>query len=55
MSRCRVCDVILSEDELRNKDYNTGAYLDTCYQCLDNLASDLEVFTTESDDTRSEF
>ena len=31
MSRCKACDKILSESELRRKDYNTDDYLDLCY------------------------
>ena len=33
MSRCKACDKILSESELKRKDYNTDDYLDLCYGC----------------------
>ena len=33
MSRCKACDVILSEYELKKKDANTGEYLDLCGEC----------------------
>tara|TARA_R110000823_G_scaffold215618_1_gene345214 strand:+ start:936 stop:1124 length:189 start_codon:yes stop_codon:yes gene_type:complete len=33
MSRCKACDVILSEYELKKKDTNTGGYLDLCGEC----------------------
>ena len=33
MSRCKACDKILSESELKRKDYNTGEHLDLCYGC----------------------
>jgi hypothetical protein len=33
VSRCKACDKILSESELRRKDYNTDDYLDLCYGC----------------------
>ena len=34
MSRCKACDKILSESELKRKDYNTGEHLDLCYNCM---------------------
>lgn len=32
MSRCKACDAILSEEEMRMKDEN-GDYYDTCMHC----------------------
>ena len=34
MSRCKACDVILNEYELKKKDRNTGLHLDLCNGCL---------------------
>ena len=46
MSRCKACDKILSESELKRKDYNTDDYLDLCYGCArvsnDAILNDLE-------------
>jgi hypothetical protein len=33
MSRCKACDVILTEAELRKKDRVTDEYLDLCSVC----------------------
>jgi hypothetical protein len=33
MSRCKACDVILSEYELKKIDANTGKHLDLCGEC----------------------
>ena len=33
MSRCRACDVILTEAELRKRDRVTDEYLDLCSVC----------------------
>ena len=33
MSRCKACDVILTEAELRKKDRVTDEYLDLCSMC----------------------
>ena len=33
MSRCKACDVILKEAELRKKDRVTDEYLDLCSMC----------------------
>lgn len=33
MSRCKACDVILTETELRKRDRMTGEYLDLCSMC----------------------
>ena len=33
MSRCKACDVILTEAELRKKDRVTDEYLDLCSFC----------------------
>ena len=46
MSRCRVCDTRLTDEELKNRDVDTGAYLDTCFQCLGELATDLDELMT---------
>jgi hypothetical protein len=34
MSRCKACDVILNEHELKRKDPMTDEYLDLCHECL---------------------
>ena len=34
MSRCKACDVILTEAELKRKDRVTGLHLDLCNTCL---------------------
>lgn len=33
MSRCKACDVILTEAELRKRDRVTGEFLDLCSDC----------------------
>jgi len=38
MSRCKACDTILTESELRKVDRYTGLHLDLCGEC--NRASD---------------
>ena len=40
MSRCKACDSILTESELRKVDFNTNEHLDLCYSCavVSNLA-----------------
>jgi len=40
MSRCKACDAILTESELRKVDFNTNEHLDLCYSCavVSNLA-----------------
>ena len=35
MSRCKACDTILNEHELKRKDPETDQYLDLCNECLD--------------------
>ena len=35
MSRCIICNCVLSEQELTHKDPLTGGYTDMCYDCLD--------------------
>jgi hypothetical protein len=34
MSRCVICNVVLSEAELKHKDPVSGQYTDTCFDCL---------------------
>ena len=34
MSRCKSCDDVMTEDELRKKD-NCGRYYDLCFSCID--------------------
>jgi len=34
MSRCKACDVILTEPELKRVDRATGLHLDLCNTCL---------------------
>ena len=34
MSRCKACNVIMTEAELNRTDYNTGKPLDLCYNCM---------------------
>jgi len=40
MSRCKACDAILTESELRKVDFNNNQFLDLCYSCavVSNLA-----------------
>ena len=38
MSRCKACDVILTEAELRKRDRVTNEFLDLCSEC--NSVSD---------------
>ncbi len=33
MSRCKACDIILTEGELRKVDRYTGLHLDLCGEC----------------------
>jgi protein-arginine kinase activator protein McsA len=33
MSRCKACDVILNEYELKRIDHQTGQHLDLCNEC----------------------
>jgi hypothetical protein len=33
MSRCKACNTIMSEAELKRVDFNTGLHLDLCYSC----------------------
>ena len=33
MSRCKACDVILNEYELKRIDHQTGHHLDLCNEC----------------------
>jgi hypothetical protein len=34
MSRCKACDAIMTESELKRIDYNTVEHLDLCYECM---------------------
>ena len=34
MSRCKACDAIMTEAELKRTDYNTDKPLDLCYNCM---------------------
>lgn len=34
MSRCIICNCVLSEQELTNKDPLTGDYTDQCFDCI---------------------
>jgi len=34
MSRCKACDTIMTESELKRTDYNTDKPLDLCYNCM---------------------
>ena len=40
MSRCKACDSILTESELRKVDFNNNQFLDLCYGCavVSNMA-----------------
>lgn len=50
MSRCKACDVILNEHELKRIDHQTGYHLDLCNECaahsndavLDEINNELE-------------
>lgn len=46
MSRCTVCNVIMSEQELKHKDPISGRYTDMCTDCLmihECLVNDVDV------------
>ena len=34
MSRCKACNVVMTEAELKRTDYNTDKPLDLCYNCM---------------------
>lgn len=34
MSRCKACDTIMTEQELKRTDYNTDKPSDLCYNCM---------------------
>ena len=34
MSRCKACDTVMTEAELKRIDYSTGEHLDLCYECM---------------------
>jgi hypothetical protein len=34
VSRCKACDAIMTEAELKRTDYNTDKPLDLCYNCM---------------------
>ena len=34
MSRCKACDAIMKESELKRTDYNTDKPLGLCYNCM---------------------
>jgi|TARA_R100000482_G_scaffold30352_1_gene9801 hypothetical protein len=42
MSRCKACDVILTEQELKRVDKLTGLHLDLCNTCLRHSDSAIE-------------
>ena len=52
MSRCKACDVILTEPELKRKDRVTGLHLDLCNTCLkhSDLAIEDDWVTFDNDD-----
>jgi hypothetical protein len=33
MMRCKACNALMSEDDIRRKDKETGEYLDLCAEC----------------------
>ena len=47
MSRCKACDVILTEHELKKKDRITGLFLDLCGTCIDISDEAVQDFWTE--------
>ena len=53
MSRCKACDKILSESELRRKDYNTDDYLDLCYGCA--TVSNNAILESDIEEEKFEF
>lgn len=48
MSRCNVCNVVMSEEELKNKDPLTGRYTDMCFGCI----GEHEALVNDVDDTQ---
>ena len=36
--RCKICNTVLTKNELTVKDRRTGAYLDRCGSCTQNIA-----------------
>ncbi len=53
MSRCKACDVILTEPELKRVDRATGLHLDLCNTCLKHsdqaIEDDWVVFDSDED------
>jgi hypothetical protein len=51
MSRCRACDVILGEYELKRRDKQTGLHADlcnTCYSHSNDAINEVEIITALS-------
>lgn len=38
---CQQCDRLLTDEESTRKDDQTGQYLDTCSECMNNLYEDM--------------
>ena len=54
MSRCKACDTILNEHELKRKDPETDEYTDLCYECLDESNRAIYEFDGVLDDETGE-
>lgn len=51
-SRCKACDVILFEEELKTIDPFTGQYIELCFNCL-SIALDPEKADDEYHTTKN--
>lgn len=41
--RCKACDVLLAEHELKRKGTFTGEYMDLCDHCYETIQDDMDV------------
>jgi len=55
MSRCKSCDVILTESDLRRKAPISGEYMDLCKRCSDVVIADLSEDMDEDHYKSNEF
>lgn len=46
MSRCTICNVVMTEQELTHKDPLTGDYTDMCFDCI----NEQEALMNDSDE-----
>jgi len=48
--RCIICNNRLSNSELKQRDKNTGKFLDTCLQCMRHIYDTLSEFEPDERD-----